>query len=396
MAVYFVTGKLGNGKTLVAVQRLVDKVKAGRPIASNIDLNILKFLPNDNKTIRYIRIPDKPTVYDLECIGNANTTYDESNNGLLVLDECGTWFNSRTWSDKSRKPVNDWFLHARKLGWDIIFVVQDVSIVDKQAQLALAENVAFCRRLDNLHIPIIGSIYKFYTGYKLTLPKVHIAKVHYGTSQQDPLTDRWVYRGTDAYDWYDTKQCFSDSYPHGAYSVLTPWHIRGRYLKPRGADYLMRITKIVWRKYSRPAIAACALLLGSAIGYLGKPQERIEQVVQSLPTPKKTHNIDRYAELKYTGHYSINKTTFFNFEHPELGRIRSDSPVFKNVMIQPVSSCALELTFGQESIYVTCKDDEPEETNELEFFVDDQTEETQQLANQKSPNYPEGFVPVNL
>nr|WP_250114634.1 zonular occludens toxin domain-containing protein [Escherichia coli] len=26
--------------------------------------------------------------------------------------------------DKDRQPVIDWFLHARKLGWDIIFLIQ--------------------------------------------------------------------------------------------------------------------------------------------------------------------------------------------------------------------------------------------------------------------------------
>lgn len=44
-----------------------------------------------------IRLPDKPSLNDLLAIGVGNTSYDESRNGLLVLDECGTWFNSRSW-----------------------------------------------------------------------------------------------------------------------------------------------------------------------------------------------------------------------------------------------------------------------------------------------------------
>ena len=58
---------------------------------------------------RVIRIPDKPSLNDLLVIGTGNTSYDESRNGLLVLDECGTWFNSRSWGDKDRQPVIDWF-----------------------------------------------------------------------------------------------------------------------------------------------------------------------------------------------------------------------------------------------------------------------------------------------
>ncbi|WP_430623398.1 zonular occludens toxin domain-containing protein [Escherichia coli] len=97
-------------------------------------------------------------------MGIGNTSYDESRNGLLVLDECGTWFNSRSWGDKDRQPVIDWFLHARKLGWDIIFLIQDISIMDKQARLALAEHVVYCRRSDKLNIPFVGSIMNLVSG----------------------------------------------------------------------------------------------------------------------------------------------------------------------------------------------------------------------------------------
>lgn len=50
---------------------------------------------------RVIRVPDKPSLNDLLAIGVGNTSYDESRNGLLVLDECGTWFNSRSWGIKT-------------------------------------------------------------------------------------------------------------------------------------------------------------------------------------------------------------------------------------------------------------------------------------------------------
>ncbi len=138
MAFYFVTGKLGNGKTLCSVGRIRDKLRQGCTIATNINLDLVAMLGAHAKNCRVIRVPDKPTVDDLHLIGNANLTYDENQNGLLVLDECGTWFNSRNWQDKSRMSVNNWFLHARKLGWDVLLIVQDISIVDSQARDALS------------------------------------------------------------------------------------------------------------------------------------------------------------------------------------------------------------------------------------------------------------------
>ncbi len=160
MAVYVVTGKLGSGKTLVAVGKIQDKIVSGCKVATNLDLRIHK-LPRVGifaKSPDVIRIPDKPSLEDLLAIGRGNNSYDENKNGLLVLDECGTWFNSRSWADKERQSVINWFLHARKLGWDIIFLIQDLSIMDKQARVALAEHVVYCRRLDKITIPFIGSV----------------------------------------------------------------------------------------------------------------------------------------------------------------------------------------------------------------------------------------------
>ncbi|GAL09053.1 hypothetical protein JCM19233_18 [Vibrio astriarenae] len=120
----FCHGKIRAGKSLTSVGRIRDAFERGAPVATNLDINLKNMLGRDKKNTRLYRLPDKPQLIDLEAIGNGNTTYDEAKNGLLVLDECGTWFNSRTWNDKSRQDVINWFLHARKLGWDLIFIVQ--------------------------------------------------------------------------------------------------------------------------------------------------------------------------------------------------------------------------------------------------------------------------------
>jgi len=228
MAVYFVTGKLGAGKTLAAVGRIFTYLKQGRIVATNLDLDLSEPLSHYKKDVTVYRIPDKPSVEHLNAIGNANKTFDEDKNGLLVLDECGTWFNTRNWSDKSRKAVIDWFLHARKLGWDIIFIVQDISLVDKQAREALAEHVGYCRRLDRISIPILSMLVKMITGKPLRFPRIHFSNIRYGDSLTSLIVDRWVYRGSEFYKAYDTKQCFTDT-DDGVYSLLSPWHTHGRY-----------------------------------------------------------------------------------------------------------------------------------------------------------------------
>ena len=265
MAFYFVTGKLGNGKSLVSVSRIQEKLRAGLPVATNIDINLQAMFGKMAKDIRLIRVPDKPSVFDLNAIGRGNETYDESKNGLLVLDECGTWFNARNWQDKSRADVNAWFLHARKLGWDVILIVQDISIVDNQAREALSEFTAFCRRLDNIRVPVIGGLLK---AFSIKLPKVHVARVVYGATPVDMLSDRWVYRGTDLYAAYDTKQIFLAQYPHGPHSVLPPYYLNKRTFSVRNLGFYMRLTKIYLKRLRAPLAIFAGIAAGLAMSYL--------------------------------------------------------------------------------------------------------------------------------
>ena len=289
MAVYVFTGKLGGGKTLCSVGRIKEKLEAGCRVATNLDLDLSAMFKAQTRDLNVIRIPDKPKIHDMHAIGRGNETYDESKNGLICLDECGTWFNSRNWNDKDRKPVNEWFLHARKLGWDVILIIQDIKLLDSQARDALAEHTVFCRRMDRIQIPFIGSIYKAITGFRLHGPRVHVAKAVYGTTVQDLVADRWVYRGISLFACYDTKQLFLDDYPHAVHSVLTPWHIRGRYAVAHDWRFMMRMTRIYWKRFNVPFVVALGSLTGCLLGmsayhtYATIPEDPAQVVQEDLP-----------------------------------------------------------------------------------------------------------------
>lgn len=262
MSVYIVTGKLGNGKTLVTVGRIRDAIRAGCKIATNLDIDLKAMFHRQAKNIQLMRIPDKPTIDDLNAIGKGydGKEYDESKFGILVLDECGTWFNSRNWQDKTRKDVNDWFLHARKLGWHVYIIIQDISMLDSQARDAIGELLVTCKRLDKLRVPFIAPIVKMFTGFNLTMPRIHRAKVTYADGL---VSDVWVYRGNDLFRCYDTRQSFIQNYPHGTHCVLTPWHISGRYAVQMNWSNKMRLTKIYWKRFASPVALATGLLLGA-------------------------------------------------------------------------------------------------------------------------------------
>lgn len=212
MPLYIVTGKLGSGKTLSMVARMRHYLETGRPVATNIDLDLRKLTKRKPKAT-LTRLPDKPTSEDFAALGQVHATAREELNGALVLDECGTWLNTRQWGDKGRQAIIDWLLHSRKLGWDVYLIVQNLSLVDKQIRDALAEYVVVCRRLDRLKIPFFAGFVKLCSFGLLSgrMPKVHVATVFYGVGVAAMKADRWVYRGTDLYAAYQSVQVISST-----------------------------------------------------------------------------------------------------------------------------------------------------------------------------------------
>lgn len=211
MAVYLIAGRLGSGKSLSAVGRIRDALRAGKRVATNLNLNLAE-LGLGARRVDCVRLPDKPTGQELRALGQGNESYDESKNGLLVLDELASWLNARSWGDKHRQGVLDFFIHSRKLGWDVYLIAQSLGQLDKQLRDALVEYHVVCRRMDRLNIPILAGLVRGLSFGKLSgrLPRVHVGFVRYGTDRDSILVERWVYRGVELFKGYDTRQRFMD------------------------------------------------------------------------------------------------------------------------------------------------------------------------------------------
>lgn len=227
---FVITGKKGAGKGIVAVGLINDYLEAGKPVATNLNLYLENLLPLDSKTTTY-RLPDQPTYDDLVALGQVDTGGDERKNGLIVLDECANWLNARDYTDPNRKKLLDWFLHSRKFGWDVAYIIQNVNMLDKQFRDGFAEHVVNVIRLDRLPIPVLGHLLKF-LGIAARLPQFHVGIVKYGAQGNAPVVDRWMYRGKKFWKAYDTLQRFTkDNEYQGLSCNLSAWHVKGRYLK---------------------------------------------------------------------------------------------------------------------------------------------------------------------
>ncbi|WGG50321.1 zonular occludens toxin domain-containing protein [Rugamonas sp. DEMB1] len=255
MAVYAITGKLGSGKGKGAMKLLRDYLRAGKRVATNCDVFMEYMMPAQSKAT-VIRVPDKPTSADLYAIGSGNRFidfvpivsctakgfeytppsprllpgFDESHNGALFLDECASWLNTRSYQDKGRSELLEWAIHARKYGWDVYFICQNISQIDKQLRDSLFEYVVRMSRLDRMKVPFVSAAFKLVTaGFSDgSLPRWHIGVVRLGCSPEGIVADRWHFRGDDLNKVYNTTQVFSDSYPHAIHCLLPSWHLQAR------------------------------------------------------------------------------------------------------------------------------------------------------------------------
>lgn len=310
MAVYAITGKLGSGKGKAGIQRLREYMRAGKRVATNCDV-FLEHLDTDRSRSVVQRVPDKPTATDLYMIGSGNRFvefdtniqhlkdglkgfaplvspkmlpgFDESHNGALVLDECGSWLNTRNFQDKGRADLLEWCIHARKYGWDIFFIMQNVSQIDKQIRESLFEFVVRLNRLDRMRVPVVSALVSAMSAGALTgnMPRVHIAVVRLGASPDGLVADRWIFQGDDLHSAYNTTQVFSDTYPHGAHTLLSPWHLSAKCAVPVSFVGPVRQggeDKQLIRARSAPLkpphkhmtkFLAAALLLGCVLGAFG-------------------------------------------------------------------------------------------------------------------------------
>lgn len=224
-------------------------------------------------------------------------------NGLVVLDELGTWLNSRTWNDKSRQGLLNYFLFIRKRGWDILLLVQDIDLIDKQCRVAIAKYHCKCSRTDNWNLPFIGFFFRLLFGEKFPFPKVFLVNVLYKNVLS---VDKWWYFGNSLYDCYDTNQEFNDDYNHGVFSYLPPSYLvyKGK-VKWTGLK-IMTLTKIIWRKYSRLVVFGigffmCLILFtlfNVSANFFGRSVEPVVQSkIDSIPSYLSNCKIIGYTSL---------------------------------------------------------------------------------------------------
>lgn len=278
MTDFAVTGKKGAGKGLFCAGLIRDALRTGRRVATNMDIRPEEMLGPFSRATFY-RLPDCPTVADLEAIGKGNEVIDDDLNGIIVLDEASKFFNARQWGDKERQPLLDWLIHSRKLGWDVYYQMQGLEQVDKQLRATQIEYHVSVKRTDRWPIPFITPLAKL-VGLNVRFPRMHLGIYRHGCDRDSLLVDRKWYRGRELYSAYDTRQVFLDrEHPAavGLHSVLSSWHLVGRHLVDVPPVWLRFVYGVLgrdWVKECRRVVCGGPQL---------KPKHRLALLLSKLP-----------------------------------------------------------------------------------------------------------------
>lgn len=158
--IYGVTGKLGGGKSLHCVRWMLEQLRSGQPVCTNIELIL-------DPTLRYtgLKLDDFKALYymvdfdgeqaDPWTLPTGDFRGTGDNRVLIVIDEAAEWFSGMTRSGE--KEWSSWLRQSDKRGQDVVLIVQDPSLLARSGR-CLVHRWQKCTDFGKAKIPIWGGI----------------------------------------------------------------------------------------------------------------------------------------------------------------------------------------------------------------------------------------------
>lgn len=156
-------GTPGSGKSYEAVKKILDNLKAGRVVCTNIDgmdqpqaQQYIKDRLNLSDSEFSTRFRHLSQAQVLNFWGTLPPTSDYDlpqkicpDGCLIVIDEAHKFFNARDWQSTTNRAFSDWASTHRHAGYDLVLVTQDIEKIDKQCR-SLIEWTYFFRKINFL------------------------------------------------------------------------------------------------------------------------------------------------------------------------------------------------------------------------------------------------------
>lgn len=210
--IFLYTGTPGSGKSLHMAKDIIERLKKGSNVIGNFpifdDIFYKKYFNfrkvngswfrkvKDETMGNYLYIPnEKINVMDLVKYAKKNHTHGREAQTLLCIDECQILFNCREYYNPSRMDWINFFIHHRKLGYNIILIAQHDKLIDKQIRV-LVETEIVHRRVNNYKL---GVFIRFPLFIAIEKWKVNNLKVQ---------SEFFVYRKIYGAKFYDSYRIF--------------------------------------------------------------------------------------------------------------------------------------------------------------------------------------------
>lgn len=149
------TGFVGSGKSYHAVKEGIETadIRGGkRWVIANFPIKPKRrrFFKKNRESRWIYKDNDQLTVDFLVRTSIDKGWYGHESRCLLIIDEAGIMFNSRDWNVKpaERKAWIKFLSQSRKFGYDVIFICQDMRMMDRQIR-SLAEYEVQHKKINN-------------------------------------------------------------------------------------------------------------------------------------------------------------------------------------------------------------------------------------------------------
>ncbi len=212
--IYFFSGLPGSGKSIHCAKMINQYHKSGKNVIANFEVNRHFWDKRRCKKNKYTSAPG-----DIVEVDNSKLTVDflldyaDENHArndrgqiiekqtLLIIDECQTMFNSRSWNQKGRSEWVVFFTQHRKFGYTVILVSQNKNLIDKQIRGILEFDYEH-RNVRNFKV--IGLFLSFLFGNLFVVPVSWMANGRHDHTEFLIAPKRY-YKLYDSYKIFDTK-----------------------------------------------------------------------------------------------------------------------------------------------------------------------------------------------
>ncbi|HEV2293803.1 MAG TPA: zonular occludens toxin domain-containing protein [Tepidisphaeraceae bacterium] len=207
--IYVVGGDLGSGKSLWSMDMMQIAARMGRPIYTNI--NLLPACPFHDR-VALIDTPEWPVFRERKTENEVCAWWEYAVDGaLIVVDEADLYFDC-TDNSKMGKDARAAHKMIRKVGWDIIYIVQNVPNLYVRIR-RLASRFIICE-----HTYRTLRVFRWIElalGKQRALSLSRFIRAEFGSEKLEPGSHRGdgYYSYNEAsvfFGWYETKQLLGD------------------------------------------------------------------------------------------------------------------------------------------------------------------------------------------